>query len=365
MASVSSFQHWTHRSLLYPLLVRSAARHSSSPITTRWFAAGGMSRLLDYGGAPAAWNDPKPVHRVENASKNCHVQAVCFDFDVLTRAVDSSRISKAGDSTSDTTSRPRLGTVQPNVSAIRQVANLLNVDWGSSDTANDNRTTNDNSSNTVANTGQLATLAPVRPKVRDFSPGASDVRAKYADKLSQKGVGGGLATVDLAKYQVQQNAHQGDAAGHWAARERAVTEPGPNSATRWMALTGTGGLLQYLTKRSMKIALFPRLGNTVPDSQEGERMEDFKRQLNEVVFDLLLKDGTQEPSVIVQEMLGQFQLDPKFILVVSDRDAYLRAAKDAGMVACRVRPENAPRGNRYPKWKTSLTKSMAFPLVPF
>jgi len=33
------------------------------------------------------------------------------------------------------------------------------------------------------------------------------------------------------------------------------------------------------------------------------------------------------------------------ILLVSDQDSYLKAAKDMGMVTCRIRPKNAKRGN--------------------
>lgn len=36
---------------------------------------------------------------------------------------------------------------------------------------------------------------------------------------------------------------------------------------------------------------------------------------------------------------------PKHCLVVTDRDDYLKMAKDEGMFTCRIRKENARRGN--------------------
>ena len=45
--------------------------------------------------------------------------------------------------------------------------------------------------------------------------------------------------------------------------------------------------------------------------------------------------------------IGKKELDVHVnkIMVVSDKDDYLKAAKDLGMITCRLRPKNARRGN--------------------
>lgn len=74
-------------------------------------------------------------------------------------------------------------------------------------------------------------------------------------------------------------------------------------------------------------------------------MEDMKKQLFDVEFDLLCKDGTDGAKMVIAKSLESLHLDPTNVLLVSDRDDYLRAAKDCGMVTCRIRPLNKPRGN--------------------
>ena len=41
--------------------------------------------MLDMGGAPSALHDKKNATTRINASKNCKLQAICFDFDVLSK----------------------------------------------------------------------------------------------------------------------------------------------------------------------------------------------------------------------------------------------------------------------------------------
>ena len=42
---------------------------------------------------------------------------------------------------------------------------------------------------------------------------------------------------------------------------------------------------------------------------------------------------------------SELDTNPISILVVSDRDDYLRSARDLGIYTCRVRKKNMPRGN--------------------
>jgi FMN phosphatase YigB (HAD superfamily) len=43
--------------------------------------------------------------------------------------------------------------------------------------------------------------------------------------------------------------------------------------------------------------------------------------------------------------LRELAMDPHRVLLVSDRDEYLKAGKDLGMLTCRLQPKNARRGN--------------------
>jgi hypothetical protein len=166
---------------------------------------------------------------------------------------------------------------------------------------------------------------------------SSDIRAKYADKLKSWG---GLAGVDHAKRELENTLRTGDAAGHLAARGVAVSQSA--GETKWMALTGTGKLLTYISNRSMKLALLPVPRQNKPEV--GKRMKEFTRQLPHVSFDLLIDKGN-DATEILELMMKNFEKDPMATIVVSDRDDYLRAAKDEGMVACRIRSPNAKRGN--------------------
>lgn len=74
-------------------------------------------------------------------------------------------------------------------------------------------------------------------------------------------------------------------------------------------------------------------------------MEDFKKQLNDIAFEYIFKDGTIGTSELVETSLQKLEIDANRVLLVSDRDDYLRSAKEAGMMACRIRPANTRRGN--------------------
>ena len=202
---------------------------------------------------------------------------------------------------------------------------------------------------------------------------AHDPRAKYLSKLSQKGIVGGLDSVNRAREQVASALQKGDAAaGHWEARNlvRQSTEvhggggrttDGTSHQIRWMARTGTGHLLQYMTQRAMKIVLLPSSGakgdtTDAARTAEGQDMKEFDRQLKEVVIDRFVtpheavqtETGERRlASDLIQDVLAGLELvtSPERCMMVSDQEDYLRAAKDAGMVTCRIRPHNAPRGN--------------------
>ena len=317
---------------------------------------GSYSRMLDMGGAPSSMNDKNNAARI-NASKNCKLQAVCFDFEVLTKytpkqqsptaPITSSSSSTASSSSISTITNSKLGQdVKPNVDVVQEVASLLNVDLGGFSAKKKKEGPNDDLSLLTSprespqktTTGSTTTTSS-SSKNNPFA----DIRSKYADKLSKRGVQGGLAEVELAKHTVEETLRRGDAGGHLAARKIAAANPVSRQKS-WMALTGTGALLQYLTQRSIQIALLPRPSETL-NQDEGEYMEDFQRQLNDVNFGHLLKDGRPGAEDLVQTVLQKLHLDPTVVLFVSDRDSYLRAAKEANLMTCRILPPNARRGN--------------------
>ena len=315
--------------------------------------SGGYSRMLDMGGAPSALHDKKNATTRINASKNCKLQAICFDFDVLSKYTTQPTSPMAAEE--DKHDNKLAKDVAPDASMVQQVANLLNVNLAGGLASTGNNSNNNNKKEFQDDLSLLTGDATTSTLQKHKTVG--DIRAKYADKLSKRGVQGGLAQVELAKYQVEETLKRGDAGGHLAARKIVASQPPPVGATnrqpQWMAQTGTGALLEYLTQRSIHIVLLPRpvVGENKKDDDDdhdemGERMEDLQRQLSHhVTFTQLFKDGRPGVTNLVQSALTKLALDPHVVLLVSDRDDYLRAAKDARMMTCRIVPPNARRGN--------------------
>jgi hypothetical protein len=291
------------------------------------------------GGAPGSHNIKIPP---VNANKNCKVRAICFDFDLLTKSVAEAEKeaaallaqSKLEDDRSSQASQP----VLPNVGLIQDFAKLLNVQLGGDKpTAKEVVPSDDLSALLGDSTPPQRTDPRSVPKPAvDFA----DVRTKYAEKLRSR-LDGGLAGVDHAKGRLAESLVKGDAAGHLAARQVAVKQG--STATRWMAMTGTGSMLQLLSNRSMQIVLLPKPSN-IESEAEGVRMEQFTKQLPSVNFDLLVPEG-KKVEVVLKGVMEELKLDPMHTMLVSDRDDYIVSAKDLGMVTCRVRPPNARRGN--------------------
>ena len=275
------------------------------------------------GGMPSASTD-NTLLRTKNASKNSKLKAVAFDFEALTTSIEEVKRDEQHKTSNDTKNTSLNTTIQPDISKIQQVASLLNVDV---DTSNSPPSPSPHS----------------RKSVLKQSNPHEDIRAKYARKLQ-----GGLAGVELAKSQVEETLARGDAAGHLAARKIAV-QTTASSPTKWMAMTGTGVLLSYLTQRSIKIALLPnpKTSDTDKVQHQQESMHSLKRQLKDVVIDCIVKinDGNELEKNLQTELLNSLDVHPNSILVVTDRDDYLKAAKDLGMLTCRLQKKNARRGN--------------------
>ena len=99
------------------------------------------SRMLDMGGAPSSLNDKKALNKLIDVSKNCQIQGVCFDLDVLTKSFDndstttsssSSGTSLLSSSTTATTPTTNTSTnnvigsiITPDTTKIENITNLL------------------------------------------------------------------------------------------------------------------------------------------------------------------------------------------------------------------------------------------------
>ncbi len=291
-----------------------------------------FSRMLDMGGMPSASNDRLPLRTVD-ASKNSKLRAVAFDFDILTRSLEAAKQEELAPPKSQKTV-PSVPAVQPDLDQIQQVASLLKVS---------------------VDIGNETITKPSKKEIPKTHFG-EDIRSKYASKLK-----GGLSGVELAKYQVEDMSKSGDAAGHLAAREMAIKKTAA-SPTKWMALTGTGRLLSYLTFRSIRIALLPNPKLKDPERQQTEfkYMKDFSTQLKEIVVDAVVPfDQTHDIEKMLREhVLDELDIHPNKVLLVSDKDEYLKAAKDLGMITCRLRPKNAKRGNVTAHYNTSDVSSV-------
>lgn len=281
--------------------------------------------MLDMGGMPAASNDQTLIRTV-NASKNSKLQAVAFDFDILTKSLEQAKQQQQQPATERDEKVPEINKqVQADLDQVQQIANLLNVS---------------------VDTGTPATTPiPKSPKALPKTNVGEDIRAKYASKLK-----GGLAGVELAKSQIEQTLKSGDAAGHLAAREMAVRETAA-SPTKWMALSGTGKLLSYLTHRSIHIALLPslKLNDDQKNETEFTHMTNLSKQLKgQAIIDCIVpfKDVTNTSEKVLKAgVLNELNIPAERVLVVSDKDDYLKAAKNLGMITCRLQPENGRRGN--------------------
>eukprot|EP00980_Cylindrotheca_fusiformis_P019148 scaffold6486_cov96-Cylindrotheca_fusiformis.AAC.12 len=303
-----------------------------------------IGRMIDMGGMPngSSTDNNNSYGRVVNASKNSKLQAVAFDFEALTNSIHESGAAVDDDSDSNSTtttassSTKKLQPVQPDMAQVQQVASLLNVKVPGG--------TNNSSSTTQ----QPSTNPPPRNDWKSSSAAHEDVRAKYAKKLK-----GGLTGIQSVKSQVEESlAKSGDAAGHLAAREMAMNTAA-GSPTKWMAMTGTGVLLSYLTHRSIKIALLPnptKLNNVEQREHQQDAMEALKRQLKGIVIDCIVdlkeEDSGNLQTSIEKNLIHPLDVHPNATLLVTDRDDYLKAAKDAGMLTCRIqKKKNARRGN--------------------
>jgi len=297
--------------------------------------------MLDMGGVAAA--DAKTKL---DMGKNNKVRAVALDFNLITRSIEKQKkeekIANVSPLVSKDEKRTSIGAVSPNTEFVQSIADLLHVKL-----FGETRQSKPSEGDDIS---RLMGEKPEHVAKKDHIP-YMDIRSKYGAKLRSK-VEGGLAGVDLANSKKEESLQKGDAAGHFAARALAAANTVTTSGSKWLASTGTGSLLSFLSMRSMKIALLPspRSTSVAEKAQMKQNMEDLTRQLSNVNFDLLVEGSTEARSDNVANSLltmvtSGMETDPMSILVVSDQDDYLRSARDMGCFTCRIRQKNAPRGN--------------------
>ena len=321
--------------------------------------------MLDLGGAPSSLNDSSKTRHL-NLNKNCHLQVVLFDFDLLCRSVHSAddKSKEVFDSlvTPTTTSQSIGSSVQPDISKIQQVASLLRVDLtGKKD---EERSFEEDDLSLLTGEPHQSTRQPPSSKQppAPHDPNSADIRHKYAAKL-QKRTGASHVTSPASSNSAA--GAEGDAAFHLAARQAVVASGSPADKTRWMAATGTGQLLQYLHSRSLQLVLHPATG-AAKNGQQHQRseMQDFVSQMKDKVsFSHILypgvnaaettstSDTTRTPAAdwtadrLMDWASQEYATMIDRCLWVSDRDDVLRAARALGCITLRVRPPNARRGN--------------------
>ncbi|MGK3753352.1 MAG: hypothetical protein ACI8RD_005659 [Bacillariaceae sp.] len=332
------------------------------------------SRMLDMGGAPSAQSDRSPT-RTANASKNSKVQAVAFDFRLLININNNGTKKNTNSNNNNIGAEKKAQMIEkeptPDLERIQQLASLLQVDMPT----NGNATADDGDDKTQPSLSALIAPSTESQSQKDYNPSAQDIRAKYAQKLKKLSVGS-LAGLELAKSKVEdtQNAG-GDAKGHLAARKIAIQQ-GTNdnditASSKWLPSQASSMLLTYLTNRTIRIVLLPTIikkssqeeneNNNNEQKQESSMMQNFAAQLKNVIIDSIIppnnnnnNDENGIKNTLQEGILNKFDnMDPNKVLLVSDRDEYLRVARDMGMVICRLQQKNARRGNITPHYTVS------------
>ena len=362
---------------LQPIIVsslrsQSLSRRYDGCVCRRAFS---YSRMLDMGGAPSAQSDQSPT-RTANASKNSKVQAVAFDFRLLINMNknDGTKQNNINNSNNNknTGAEDKAQMIEkeptPDLERIQQLASLLEVDIPTSGNANADH----NDGKTEPSLSSLKAPSTTQSQ-KDYNPSAQDIRSKYAQKLKKKSVGS-LAGLELAKSKVEDTQNPGaDAKGHLAARKIAIQQ-GTNenditASSKWLPSQASSILLTYLTNRTIRIALLPTItknsqkednNNNNEQKQESSMMQNFAAQLKNVIIDSIISPNDKNnneneiKNTLKEGILNKFDnMDPGKVLLVSDRDEYLRVARDMGMVICRLQQKNARRGNITPHYTVS------------
>ena len=329
---------------------------------------GRYSSMMDMGGVPQSQADTRI-----NVGKNNKVMAVALDFHLITRSIEARRLLADEENAARNNSRDiknastQSNTIKPDVSLVQSMANLLNVNLGGDSPTVLKQPEKEDDLSAILGSVEDTKEENKKSSTRQRAPPHMDIRDKYASKLKKK-IDGGVAGLELANSEKEGTMSKGDASLHMSARnlisQEGMMQTTNTSSSKWLATTGVGKLLSFLSGRSMQIALLP-LPSTIsrPQSDEHvkqteEEMQSLTRQLPNIKFDVLIPDGRRRGEEqtersndntaqdIIQNVLSKVEeVPPVKIVVVSDRDDYLKAARDSGMFTCRIQPLNKRRGN--------------------
>jgi len=329
---------------------------------------GRYSSMMDMGGVPQSQADTRI-----NVGKNNKVMAVALDFHLITRSIEARRLLADEENAARNNSRDvkkaaiQSNTIKPDISIVQSMANLLNVNLSGDSPTVSKQPEKEDDLSAILGSEEDAKEEDKKSSTRQRAPPHMDIRDKYASKLKKK-IDGGVAGLELANSEKENTMSKGDASLHMSARnlmsQEGMMQTTNTSSSRWLATTGVGKLLSFLSSRSMQIALLP-LPSTIsrPQTDEHvkqteEEMESLTRQLPNVKFDVMIPDGRRRGDEqtersndntahdIIQNVLSKIEeVPPVKFVVVSDRDDYLKAARDNGMFTCRIQPLNKRRGN--------------------
>ena len=333
---------------------------------------GRYSSMLDMGGVASAKSNTKI-----DLGKNNKIRAIALDFNLITKSFEehkketaaaeaegkissSNNLTKASNFTNENANAPRKDLVE-------KMADLLGVKLpggagGEQKHSRKSAQEGEDDLSRLMGDGNRSKKSIEQASTKNNIAGVHtlDVRAKYASKLRAKADGGlSIQGIDLANSKKEEALQRGDAAGHFLARSIAASSSNlvstSTSGSKWIATTGSGSLLSFLSTRSVKIALMPssRIMREDEKIKMKEDMESLTRQLPTIKFDLLLDGestsssagGNDVAASLLSKVRSIVDIDPMSTLVVSDQDNYLRSARDMGCFTCRVRKKNAPRGN--------------------
>lgn len=315
---------------------------------------GKFSRMLDLGGVAPHTSTNNSILKSSKFNKNCHLQAVIFDFNLLLSTTNSSSSSSSTNSSNvepTVAPSPSSGrmdpvmvplSIQPDVAKIQDIAKLLNVPTGRDSLdrklasvrcleeddlslllegavgggdVGSSPGPHQQSVSPMEQTPNMSTPPPLpAPTTTTGGQQPHDIRSKYWDRIQKRtgSVPSSSMIESSSKDSDTKQPPRGDAELHWAARARVVSTEMANTNInhQWMVATGTGQLLGFLQMRSIQLGLAAtpatrehqngkQPNGETEATQEASRMDVFAKQLRDKVqFDAILKESGTAVQII-------------------------------------------------------------------
>jgi hypothetical protein len=183
------------------------------------------------------------------------------------------------------------------------------------------------------------------PLIKEQVKEVNTVQTKYMDKLRQR-----LGNVNDLNNKFE-SLPKGDAQLLNSAKSLATPD---STITRWLLSEGMGDLLDYTSKRSIKLGIIPR------DNTALSTIETFLKQLNGINFQTLLKDNYDINNLVkgLNEYIELNKIENKQCLVISNNEKTLELSKKAGYFTCRYKFPDSANG----KFSCDFTATSAMEL---